>query len=120
MIDITSDKLTRMEKRIYKSIVLEGCSISDLMRKYCLTRGTIATHLNNICHKRQVWGNNRIMALFWQFWGGFLACMNCSKCQYNIQDKCCNSHSQFYGESFGSLQRSQSMLCDGFCMKEQQ
>lgn len=94
MIDITSDDFTPMEKRIYEAIVFEGLDIKGLVNKFVLQRSTITTHLDSICHKKQIWGsNNRTQQLQALFWREYLKVFNCSLCKFNIENKCTNKES---------------------------
>lgn len=98
MIDITSDQLTPKEREIWRAIVFEGLDIKGLIDRFCINRETVKTHLNNICLKKQVWGNSRTQQIQALFWREYLKMFNCGLCRFNIEDHCTNEDSDEYKE----------------------
>ena len=115
MIDITSDRLTPMENRIYKAIVFEGLNKKELAERFCIEPNTVECHLSMICLKKQISGRNRYFGLVSEFWRGFMKDLNwnCSLCDYN-KGKCINPNSQFFNEKFSTKKKAENMVCGRF------
>lgn len=113
--DIYSDELTKKEKQIYKAIIFQGCDYKELAEKFNLKRTTIATHLDSICQKKQIYGLNRLHSLSAQFWGEIMEKWNCDKCKFKKDGACSCLKSYFYGDAVND-----GMLCPKFKIKEKE
>lgn len=63
-----SDELTRREKEVYEYFCKTGASVQELSEKFNLTVSTIKTHIENICRKKLLFGQNRKYQLLVGFW----------------------------------------------------
>lgn len=113
--DIYSDELTKKEKQIYKAIIFQGCNYKELAEKFKLERTTIATHLDSICQKKQIYGLNRLHSLSAQFWGEIMEKWNCDKCKFKKGGVCSCLKSYFYGDAVNS-----GMICAKFKEKDKE